>query len=149
MTDYLSLVQDVVKRAAARGVEVEAVIMDVRGNDIRVSRQQVERLSQSGSLGLGVRVIDRVADGGRVGYAYTSDFSPQSIDETWQAAVDLARVATPDPNRALPELQPIPAEDLAIWDRDLPTIAPDTKIAFAKQIEQAALDEDPRIIMTD
>ena len=32
---------------------------------------KVEKLSQSGSKGLGVRVID----GGRVGYAYTSDGS--------------------------------------------------------------------------
>ena len=65
MMDYLQLAQDVVRRAAARGVEAEAVIMDEQETLIRVDRGQVEQLSQSDSKGLGVRVID----GGRVGFA--------------------------------------------------------------------------------
>jgi PmbA protein len=145
MTDYLQLAQDVVRRAAARGVEAEAVVMNEQETLIQVDRGQVEQLSQSGSKGLGVRVID----GGRVGYAYTSDFGPASIEETWQAAVDLARVATPDEHRVLPEPQPIPDEDLEIWDPELPAVPTKDKIAFAKRVEQAALDYDPRVAMTN
>ncbi len=145
MTHYLELAQDVVRQAAARGVEAEAVIVDEQETLIRVDRGQVEQLSQSGSKGLGVRVID----GGRVGYAYTSDFSAAGVEDTWQAAVDLARVATPDAHRTLPEPQPIPDEDLEIWDADLPGVSTEEKIAFAKQVEEAALAYDPRVIMTN
>jgi PmbA protein len=144
MTDYLELAQDVARRASTRGVEAEAIIMDEQETMIRVDRGQVEQLSQSGSKGLGVRVID----GGRVGYAYTSDFSAASIEETWRAALDLARVATPDEHRALPDPQPIPDEDLEIWDPDLPAVSTEEKIAFAKQVEEAALAYDPRVVMT-
>jgi PmbA protein len=145
MTDYLELAGDVVHRAAARGAEVEAMVMDEQETMIRVDRGQVEQLSQSGSKGLGVRVID----GGRVGYAYTSDFGPTSIEETWQAAVDLARVATPDEHRVLPDPQPIPDEDMEIWDPDLPGVLTEEKITLAKQVEEAALAYDPRVVMTN
>jgi PmbA protein len=145
MTDYLELAQDVVRRAAARGVEAEAIVMDEQETMIRVDRGQVEQLSQSGSKGLGVRVID----GGRVGYAYTSDLAAASIEETWQAAVELARVATSDEHRLLPDPQPIPDEDLEIWDPDLPDISTEDKIALAKQVEETALAYDPRVVMTN
>jgi PmbA protein len=145
MTDYLQLAQDIVRRIAARGVEAEAFLVDSRETLIRVERGLVEQLSQSGSRGLGVRVIA----GGRVGYAYTSDFSTDSIEETQQAAVELARVATPDEYRVLPDPQPISEEGLEIWDRSLPDISTEAKIAFAKEVEQAALDYDPRVVMTD
>lgn len=143
--NYLELAQDVVRRAAGRGVEAEATIMDEQETLIRVDRGQVEQLSQSGSKGLGVRIID----GGRVGYAYTSDLTSASIEETWQAALALARVATPDEHRVLPDPQPIPDEDLEIWDADLPGVSTEEKIAFAQQVEKAALAYDPRVIMTN
>jgi len=145
MVSYLELAQDIARRTTARGVEAEAIIMDEQETLIRVDRGQVEQLSQSGSKGLGVRVID----GGRVGHAYTSDFSPSSIEETWQAARELARVATPDEHRTLPDPQPMPDEDLQIWDPDLPGVPTEDKIAFAKQVEAAALAYDPRLVMTN
>lgn len=144
-TDYLSLVQDVVRRASAGGAEAEVVLFDETKTELRVDRGQVEQLSQSGSLGMGVRVIDR----GRVGYAYTSDFSKASIESTVQAALDLAAVASPDPDRVLPDAQPVSTENLEIYDPDLPNIPVEDKIRLAQQIEQAALDADPRVAMTN
>jgi len=145
MTDYLELTQDIVRRTAARGVEAEAIVMDRQETMIRVDRSQVEQLLRSGSKGLGVRVID----GGRVGYAYTSDLTSGSIEETWQAALALARVATPDEHRALPDPQSIPDKDLEIWDSDLSGISTEEKITFAKQVEEATLAYDPRVVMTN
>lgn len=145
MTDYLQLAQDVVRRAAARGVEAEAIVVDEHETQVRVDGGQVEQLAQSGSKGLGVRVIE----GGRVGYAFTSDLSPSSIEETWQAAASLAKVATADEYRALPDPQPISQEDLEIWDPELPQVPIEDKIAFTKQVEDAALAYDPRVVMTN
>ncbi|MBN1966336.1 MAG: hypothetical protein JW910_16930, partial [Anaerolineae bacterium] len=143
MTDYLKLAQDVVKQAAARGVEAEAFIMDEQETTIQLGNGEIEKLAQAGSKGMGVRVID----GGRVGYAYTSDFSPESIATTWQTAIELAAVASADDFRRLPEPQDIPDEDLEIYDAALPDVTPQPKIDLAKRVTQAGLDHDERITM--
>jgi PmbA protein len=145
MTDYLSLAQDVVRRVTeGRSVEAEAYIQADQETEIRVSSGNVEKLTQAGSLGLGVRVID----GGKVGYAYTSDLSEAGIESTWRAAVDLASIATPDPNRALPEPQTIPEEDLRIYDPEVERVPVSEKVELSKRLERAALDYDPRITVT-
>ena len=92
---------------------------------------------------MGVRIID----GGRTGYAYTSDFSDDSVEKTWRTAVELAKVATPDQNRGLPDPRPIPDEDLEIWDKKLADVPTSDKIEFARRVEKAALEYDPRMIV--
>ena len=81
--DYLQLAQEISEKAAASGAEAEAFIRIGQESQIQLDGGQVEKLSQAGSKGLGVRVID----GGRVGYAYTSDFVPDAIEETWRGAL--------------------------------------------------------------
>jgi PmbA protein len=145
MTDYLELAKEVVKRAAASGAEAEAVITSETETQIKLNRGEVDQLSQANSRGLGVRVID----GGKTGYAYTSDFSDDGLERTWRTAVDLAKVATPDPYRALPDPQPVPNIDLEIWDAKLPNVSTDAKIEVLKRVEKAALASDPRVIMAE
>jgi PmbA protein len=143
MTNYLELAKEVVRRAA-NGVEAEVIITRGSETQIRVSGGEVEQLSQSGARGMGVRIIDD----GRTGYAYTSDFSDDSVEQTWRTAVELAKVATPDPHRALPDPRPIPDEDLQIWDKKLADVPTEAKIEFTRRVERAALDYDPRVIVT-
>jgi PmbA protein len=143
MTEYLELVRDVVSKAAARAVEAEAIIIDSQETQIEYATGAVEKLSQSGSKGLGVRVID----GGRVGYAYTSDFAPESVEKTWQTAVELAAVASEDGFRRLPASQPISDENLEIYDPGFAGIRTEAKIDLLRRAERAALDYDSRITM--
>jgi PmbA protein len=141
--DYLQLSRDIAKLGQAAGVEAEAYIKVGVECEIKVSRGNVQQLSQAGSKGLGVRVIDD----GRVGYAYTSDFD--DVDSAWQAALELSRVSDPDPDRTLPEPQPIPDEDLEIYDPAVESTPVEHKVELAKAIEQAALEYDERIAATD
>jgi PmbA protein len=143
MTDYLELVREVAAKAATRGVEAEAIIIDSQETQIEYATGAVEKLSQSGSKGLGVRVIDN----GRVGYAYTSDFTPASIETTWQKAVELAAVASEDDYRRLPPPQTIPDEDLEIYDPRFAEITTEAKIDLLRRAEKAALGVDSRIEM--
>ncbi len=143
MMDYLKLAQDTVAKATARGVEAEVIIIDQQETEIQLGNGAVEQLSQSGSKGMGVRVIDD----GRVGYAYTSAFTPESITQTWQTAVELAAVASSDEYRRLPQPQSLPDENLEIYDAALPQVTPEQKIDLAKRVEQAALAFDDRIVM--
>jgi PmbA protein len=145
MTDYLELAKEVVKRASANNVQAEAVITQDTETQIKVSKSEVEQLSQSSARGLGVRVID----GGRTGYAYTSDFSEEGIEQTWRTALELAAVATADLYRALPDSRPIPDEDLEIWDDKLASTSTADKIGLLKGVEKAALDYDPRVILAE
>jgi PmbA protein len=145
MTNYLELAQAVVKQAANDGVEVEALITHDVETNIKVSRGEVEQLAQSSARGLGVRVID----GGRTGYAYTSDFTDAGIEQTWRTALELAQVATPDEYRKLPDPRPIPDEDLEIWDKNLPDVPTTDKINLIKQVERAALESDSRVVSAE
>lgn len=145
MTDYLKLAQSVVEKATSDGLEVEVIITDSKDTNILVSQGEVEQLSQSGSGGMGVRVID----GGKVGYSYTSDLSDESVEKTWRTAIELCQVATADEYRKLPELQTIPDEDLGIWDGNLETISVEKKIDLALKLEQAALEYDEKIVLTN
>lgn len=144
--DYLKLAQEVVNKASADGAEAEVFINIGKETNIEVSGGKVEKLSQSGSKGMGVRVI---AEGGRVGYAYTSDFSPEGIERTWKGAVAIAEAADPDPNRALPDPQEYEKDELGIYDPTIADMSPEEKIDMAKRIEQAALAYDERVVMTN
>lgn len=141
MTDYLELAKEVVAQAAQDGVEVEAYIEEGEETNIRVDGGEVEQLSQSGAKGLGIRVID----GGRTGYAYTSDFSAESVKTAVQTAQELAQIVTADPNRGLPKLQEIPDEDLDIFDPTLHEVSIEDKIALTKKVEKLSLAGDPRM----
>lgn len=143
--DYLALAQAVVQRAAADGIEAEAYITHDTETQIKVSRGAVEQLAQSATRGIGVRVIDH----GRMGYAYTSDFSDDGIEQTWRTARELAQIATPDEHRALPDPRPIPDEDLEIWDATLESLPTEAKIDALRQVERATLDYDPRVILAE
>src|SRR5438045_9594831 len=129
MTDYLELAKEVVKRASANNVQAEAVITQDTETQIKVNKGEVEQLSQSSGRGLGVRVID----GGRTGYAYTSDFSEDGIEQTWRTALELSAVASADEFRTLPDSRPIPDEDLEIWDVKLANVATAEKLRFCEQ----------------
>ena len=143
--NYLELVNKVVAQAQAAGVEAEAYLNVGQEAEIRVSRGEVDKLSQAGSKGIGVRVI---VDG-KVGYAYSSDFSDKSVDRLLEDAISLAGVADGDEFRRLPDPAAIPDDDLAIYDPAIEALDAEKKVEMAKRLEKAALDYDPRVVVTN
>src|SRR5262245_46761689 len=124
--DYMQIAQEVVRQASATGAQAEAYIAVGTQTNVQVRQGEVEKLSYAGSKGLGVRVL---VDG-KMGYAYTSDFTPASLSKTVTAALALATVADADPYRTLPDPKPISDEDLAIYDPAMLKATPDEKVAF-------------------
>ena len=143
--DYLEFAKDVVARAVERGVEAEAYISVGQNTSVNVDRGEVEKLSQAGSKGLGVRVIRD----GKMGYAYTSDFGAGSVGKTIEAAVNLADVADGDEYRSLPAPQPLLEEDLDIYDQAVVALPIGRKVEMARRIEKAALRYDERVVLTN
>ncbi|MFO7540155.1 MAG: TldD/PmbA family protein [Chloroflexota bacterium] len=141
--DYLEITQRVIDQATAAGADAEAYLTVGKETNIEVNQGEVAKLSFAGSKGLGVRVIQN----GRMGYAYTSDFSTDSLRRCTAYALTLAEAADADEFRRLPQPQPVPEEALDNYDPEMATLPAETKVTFAKQLEQAALAADERVIM--
>ncbi len=142
--EFSKLAKDVVESLQTAGVEGEAYIAAGVETQIEVRAGRVEKLSYAGSKGLGIRAIQD----GKMGYAFTSDFSQESVAGSIQAALDLLGAVDADEYRTLPETQPVADEDLKIYDPAIRETRPEDKVDFAIEIERSALDADPRVIMT-
>ena len=142
---YKKIAENVISQATKEGFEAEAYINVGSQTQVQVDRGEVEKLSYAGSKGIGIRVIQD----GKMGYAYTSDFSPESITKTTADAMTLAEITDADAYRQLPEPEPIPEEDLELFDPEIGKLPMEAKIAFAKTAEKAALEADPRVFMTN
>ena len=114
------------------------------GLSVSVRKGELENVERNRDKSLGITVHL----GQRRGNASTSDFSKQAIEQTVQAAFDIARFTAEDPFAALPDEADIaqPAEqrtDLALffpW-----TISSEQAAALAVVTEAAALSVDKRI----
>jgi PmbA protein len=143
--DEIKLAQEIVSKVANQGAEAEVYFRVGHETEIQVDQGKVENLSHAGNKGMGVRII---LDGSE-GYAYTSDFSPESVEKAWQSAFELAKVGDQDPYRSLPQPGVILDEDLEIFDGTLAHTPIAEKIAFALEVERAALGFDKRIVLTN
>jgi PmbA protein len=102
---------------------------------IKVFGGKVESVATAQPRGMGVRTLD----GGRVGYSYTADLSPEGIDKVLLESADNARAAGPDEYQGLPEgraAYPV-LDDL--WRPGVAATRIDRKVAIALATEQAAL----------
>ncbi|MBN2199538.1 MAG: TldD/PmbA family protein [Candidatus Aminicenantes bacterium] len=134
---------DLVEKALKAGAE-EAEVHVAEGTefsvDVRLGR--IENLIQAGSRSVDLRVIlDR-----RTAHASSSDLSKDVLNGLVRRAVERARLAEPDPCAGLPESGDAPPDPstLGIYDPELSSVEPRTKIETAMLTEKLAL-EDRRI----
>jgi PmbA protein len=130
--------------------QAEACLESTRGFSVRVRSGAIETLKQSGTRGIGLRVIV----GGAVGFVTSTDLAPSALDDLARRAVTLARFSTPDPANAFPTPEdcgdgPGPAPDLALGDPALSELPADRKIEMALALERLTLAHDRRIRRTD
>ncbi|WP_338832811.1 Metalloprotease PmbA [Moorella humiferrea] len=141
---YLDLAARVIEKAAGKGAVAEAYISAGESLSIEVRDQEVEALTTARDRGLGLRVI---ADG-RVGFAYTTDFSPQALEVCMEQALANARMATPDEHNCLPARYPdYPRLDL--FDPEITNTPVEQKIELVREIERQARAYDPRVKITE
>jgi PmbA protein len=143
-TDLKQLAADVVRRATAGGATAaEAVAGEGENFSTVVRLGQVESLQEAGSRALGVRVFF----GQRAASTYTSDFSPEGVEQLVSGALALARVTSEDPHAGLPDPGQLGAfsGDLDLYSDDVDALKPAERIAYARRAEAAALAVDARI----
>src|SRR5919106_1162214 len=89
--ELLSLARRIVDRARG-GEGLEAFVTHEKSFSVKVYNGEVETLSSSEPRGAGVRILD----GGRAGFAYTTELSDKGLDTIVEIARTNAQHATPD-----------------------------------------------------
>src|ERR1700676_5142596 len=142
--DLESLAAEVVAQAMKAGAsDAEAVVREGDEFSVTVRMGQVEKLQESGSRGLGVRVFL----GKRSASTSTSDLTPEGIRQLIDGAVALARITEEDPCSGLPDAGEFGAApgDLQLYFDDVSSLTGPERIEWARRAEAAALEADPRI----
>ncbi len=141
---YLDLAQEVCDRVAGKGAVAEAYISAGEELSIEVRNQEVEALTIAKDRGLGLRVIS----GHRVGFAFTTDFSPEALEACVEQALANARLATADEHNCLPGRYPAYPQ-LELFDPEISSTPVEAKIELAREIERQARAYDPRVKITE
>jgi PmbA protein len=126
--------------ASDAGAEVSEGV----GLSVSVRKGELENVERNRDKSLGVTVYV----GQRRGNASTSDFSRAAVEQTVQAAYDIARFTAEDPAAGLPDEADIAGTEEAARDLDLfhPwVIDAEAAAALALRCEAAAMDTDRRI----
>src|SRR4051812_28582643 len=143
-TDLKELAQDIVQRAIRSGATAaECVIREGDEFSTLVRLGQVETLKESGSKSIGVRVFN----GQRAASTYSSDFSRAGLDRMVDSALQLAKITSEDPFGGIPDPSQLGSltGDLDLYSSDVYSLPGQERIAYARRVEKAALDADPRI----
>ena len=142
--DFQQLVEQALAHARKLGAtDAGAEASEGCGLSVSVRKGELETVERNRDKSLGITVYV----GNRRGNASTSDFSRAAIEQTVQAAYDIARFTAEDPVAGLPDADDIVAEDDQP-DLDLfhPwTITSEEATELALRCEQAAFDTDRRI----
>jgi PmbA protein len=140
--DIKKIGEEIVKKAIQSGAdEAEVVIENTKDFTVNVRKGAIETLQKSVSKGLGLRLFVNKA----LGFSYTSDFSPESLDETVKRTVELAQITEAKPWQGLPDFGPQPEVDLDLFDPELAGVPDKKKIQIATDVERLALAQDKRI----
>jgi len=136
--------RDVVRQALAAGAsDAECTISEGDEFSANVRMGELETLKEAGSRGAGLRVLI----GKRMGASYTSDLTPEGIQQMVRSAVDLAGLTTEDPHAGLPGADELGSltRDLGLFSDETAKLPTEERIAIAKRAEAAALAVDARI----
>ncbi|HET8550437.1 MAG TPA: DNA gyrase modulator, partial [Bryobacteraceae bacterium] len=122
-------------RSGATDAECTAVEYDEFSVNVRLG--EVERLTDAGSRGVGVRVLV----GRNAGSAYTSDLSPEGLRAMVDSAIASAAVTGEDPFAGLPDEQDLGRTngDLQLFSPAVALLTTEEKIEQARRAEAAAM----------
>jgi PmbA protein len=142
---YEQLAKKIVQRAKKKGAKQAEAFLEVgRQSSCRVRDGEIEDLTEATSKGVGLRVITK---DNRLGFAYTSDFEPGSLDRFVDRALQLAQTAAPNKLNGLPTAKELgkPVDAGELYDAAVANLAGDWKIKSALEMEKAGKAVDPRI----
>lgn len=151
-TSLQELAEFVVARALLLGVsDAEVTIREGDEFSTSVRMGEVETLKESGSRGIGLRVLVEAENGYRVASTSSSDFTTEGIEHLVKGAVSLAQVTSVDAFAGLADAGEFGklSGDLALYHEDVYSLPIEERIAWAKRAEAAAMSADTRLVNSD
>ena len=124
------------ERARERGVELEVLSSGSRELTLRAREEQLEEITAAERGGLGVRVVA----GGRTGYAYSEELTPEALDWMLDEAVENAKLQS-ETDGFLPAGRPMGRHDLLGEGLSAPL---EEKKQMALELERVS-KRDPRV----
>src|SRR5436190_870438 len=134
MSELKQLATDLVAHAMQAGATcADAIVREGNEFSTVVRLGEVETLKEAGSRAAGVRVFF----GQRVGSTFSTDFSPDGIQQMLDGAVALARVTSEDPYAGMPRPDQFGsiAGDLDLYYDDVYSLPGTERIEWAKRAE--------------
>lgn len=121
--------------------EYEAYLVRKSSLAIAVKEGQVDQVRRNDEVSAALRLIDH----GRLGFAYTSVFTPEALKRTADQAAAGAELTGPQPELGLPVPPPQAWPEVDAFDPDLAKITLTDKINRVRGMEAVALDLDRRV----
>lgn len=145
----LKIAQDAIELGRKLGAhQVEACLQLSQLTTVKAHQGEIELYTTAQTKGLGVRVFSAK----KMGYAFSSDLTPEALRSTLLQAIENAKVAQADQYNGLPEDLATKEEmqaELGICYPDFQKISPEEKKDFTLSLEERALLLDRRIVGTE
>jgi PmbA protein len=144
MKDYRSLASELVSELKKQGAEAADVfILSSVGFNTTVRLGKIERLQQSISKGLGLRVIK----GGAMANTFTTDFTDRAVKDLARETMQIVQVSNADKHNGLAPKELLGSYDgkLMLFDESIAKLTPEKKIEMARSAEDVGLKFDKRI----
>ncbi len=144
-TGFDSIAEQVLGMAKTKGsLQAEVFLLDSQELTIEVAEKRLENLKLAQERGLGLRIVDNR----RLGYAFTADLSPGSLEKVVDSALHNAQMVEQDPFWELPR----PCDtypELVTFDEKTFDAPIENKMELARQMETAARSYDKRVTITE
>lgn len=119
----------------------EVFIRSSASTSIEVKDQKVDVFDRAKDIGAGLRVLAN----GRMGFAFTTDFTESALRTLALSAVTNAKNTEPDPFLALPGKARDVHRAVALYDPELAALSEKEKIDRVMAMEREAFGVDPKI----
>jgi PmbA protein len=137
-----SLAEKILSLAKAQNADAAEVFIRSRTSlSVEVKDQKVDAFDRAHDVGAGLRVLSS----GRIGFAFTTDFSDAALDALARAASTNAELVAPDQYHSLPAKPAAALASPKIFDPAFSRLSEREKIERAMALERATFAVDPRI----
>ena len=144
MNDYRNLASELVSALQKQGADAcDVYINSMEGFNTTIRLGEIEKLQQSNSKGLGLRVFKN----GATALTFTTDFQGKTVQELVKETLEIVKISSSDQYNGLApkELLGEYKGKLMLFDESIPKLSPEKKIEMVKEMEAAGRSFDKRI----
>jgi PmbA protein len=121
--------------------DAEVYLLSKSSLAVAAKKGRIDQVRRNDEMGAALRIIDQ----GRMGFAYTADFSPSAMQRTAELAAQAANVADREDHLSLPDPPESPWPEIPGPDPNTGNIKDQDRFNRALALESSALEFDSRI----